>query len=184
MTQKRGPKTPEGKARSAQNATKHGLLSARVVLEDEDLCEFEEFAARMRTELQPVGELEQSLADDIIFFRWRSKRSVKIETALLDQTYGRVMAVDTHTPAGQRRTKALTASVNNHLLENVQRYGTKHQRDFYTALHELKALQASRLLHLPLVPGAIRVTIVAPRPGSGDETTPERPVIQAPQLDI
>ena len=184
MTQKRGPKTPEGKARSSQNATKHGLLSARVVLEDEDLPEFLEFAARMRAELQPAGELEDSLVDDIIFYRWRSRRGVKIETALLDETHGNVMACDTRTPPGQRRRKALTASVNNHLLENVERYRTKHQRDFYAALHELKALQASRLLHIPLVPGAIRVTVVAPRPAADENVLPEPPAIQAQQLDI
>jgi hypothetical protein len=37
----RGPKTPEGKARAAQNALKHGMRAQKyVVLPDEDAAEF------------------------------------------------------------------------------------------------------------------------------------------------
>ena len=43
----RGPRTPEGKARSAQNALKHGMRALRyVVLPDEDGVEFQ--ASRRR----------------------------------------------------------------------------------------------------------------------------------------
>jgi hypothetical protein len=39
----RGPKTPEGKAKSSQNATKHGLGSRSLVLETENHPLFVEY---------------------------------------------------------------------------------------------------------------------------------------------
>jgi hypothetical protein len=52
----RGPKTPEGKARSAQNALKHGMRAQKyLVLPDEDAAEFAELQAALVEELAPVG---------------------------------------------------------------------------------------------------------------------------------
>ena len=36
-----GPRTPEGKARSSQNALKHGLLARDAVMADEDPAEYD-----------------------------------------------------------------------------------------------------------------------------------------------
>jgi hypothetical protein len=59
----RGPKTLEGKARSAQNALKHGLRAQKhVVLPEEDAAEFAELQAAMVAELAPVGALQTVLA--------------------------------------------------------------------------------------------------------------------------
>jgi hypothetical protein len=45
----RGPKTPEGKARSAQNAFKHGMRAQKyVVLPEEDADEFADLEAEVR----------------------------------------------------------------------------------------------------------------------------------------
>ena len=59
----RGPKTPEGKARAAQNALKHGMRAAKyVVLPEEDGAEFAAAEAAMVEELAPVGALQAVLA--------------------------------------------------------------------------------------------------------------------------
>jgi hypothetical protein len=50
----RGPKTAEGKARSPQNALKHGLCARRfAVLGDEDLAAFDALEAALTAELAP-----------------------------------------------------------------------------------------------------------------------------------
>jgi hypothetical protein len=59
----RGPKTPEGKARAAQNALKHGMRAQiLVLLPDEDAAEFHALEAALLDELAPVGALQVVLA--------------------------------------------------------------------------------------------------------------------------
>jgi hypothetical protein len=58
----RGPTTPEGKARSSQNALKHGLCAERfAVVGDEDAQAF----AALEGELAPDGTLQRLLAGRI-----------------------------------------------------------------------------------------------------------------------
>ena len=55
----RGPKTARGKARSAQNALRHGMRALKyVVLPDEDAVEFQALEAALVDELAPVGALQ------------------------------------------------------------------------------------------------------------------------------
>jgi hypothetical protein len=68
----RGPKTPEGKARSAQNALKHGLRAAKhMVLPVEDAGEFAALEAALTLELVPVGTLQAILVGRIARAAWR-----------------------------------------------------------------------------------------------------------------
>ena len=56
-----GPKTPAGKAAVRLNALTRGLLSEEILLPGEDEVALRELAESLRTELQPVGELETLL---------------------------------------------------------------------------------------------------------------------------
>jgi hypothetical protein len=59
----RGPTTPEGKARAAQNALRHGLRAQKyVVLPEGDGAEFAAPEAALLEELAPVGALQTVLA--------------------------------------------------------------------------------------------------------------------------
>jgi hypothetical protein len=59
----RGPKAPEGKARSARNALQHGLRAEKyVVLPDEDWDEFVTLEAALTAELAPDGTLQSIIA--------------------------------------------------------------------------------------------------------------------------
>jgi len=62
----RGPTTPEGKARSARNALKHGLRAQTfLVVGDEDPEGFEALEAALAAELAPKGALQGMLAGRI-----------------------------------------------------------------------------------------------------------------------
>ena len=81
--QSTGPSTARGKAVACQNATRHGLLSAKLFLEDEDPEEFQALFADLAGSLNPVGALELTLVERIAVTIWRQRRLVHAETASL-----------------------------------------------------------------------------------------------------
>ena len=67
---------PEGKARSSQNALKHGLWAQKyVVLPEEDVAEFEALEAAMIQGLAPVGAPQTVLARRVAMAAWRLARA-------------------------------------------------------------------------------------------------------------
>ncbi len=88
-----GPKTAEGKAAVHLNAMKHGLLSREVLLPGEDEAAFAELGERLRAELQPVGELESMLVEQIISAYWRLHRLRRVEAGIFTfELYGELAA--------------------------------------------------------------------------------------------
>jgi hypothetical protein len=92
---KRGPATPEGKARSAMNALKHGLRArCFVLLPEEDPAEWAEHLADLRRCLAPEDEAEEKLLSALAVAMWneiRADRSgAEVLTAIpLDSSHGR-----------------------------------------------------------------------------------------------
>ena len=79
-----GPRTEEGKARSSQNAVKHGLTSnKRLLLPDEDEEDFRRFEAELKHTYMPLNYIEAELVDDIISIQWRRKRAAALEARIL-----------------------------------------------------------------------------------------------------
>jgi hypothetical protein len=78
----KGPRTAEGKARSAQNALKHGLCAQKFVVGDEDPREFAALEAAMTAELAPAGAVQGLLAGRIVRAAWRLQRADQIEGEL------------------------------------------------------------------------------------------------------
>lgn len=75
------PTTPEGKAVSAVNATKHGILSTRLFLSDESPDEFAELQDELRLALHPEGAYELLLVERMAVTIWRQRRLIRAETA-------------------------------------------------------------------------------------------------------
>lgn len=76
-----GPTTAEGKAMASRNATRHGLLSARMFLDDEDPAEFHDLCAALAQSLAPADAIEDALVERIAVSLWRQRRLVTAETA-------------------------------------------------------------------------------------------------------
>jgi hypothetical protein len=81
-----GPKTPEGKARSAQNALRHGLCAQKfVVLGDEDAQAYAALEAAVLEELAPHGTVQRLLAGRIVRAAWRLERAERIEGEMFEE---------------------------------------------------------------------------------------------------
>ena len=61
-----GPRTVEGKARAAGNAVKQGL-GAQVIRDPGERQRFEGRLAKLRADLEPMGEMEEALVERIAF---------------------------------------------------------------------------------------------------------------------
>src|SRR3954449_7659048 len=80
----RGPMTAEGKARSAQNALKHGLRSAEFgLLPDEDPDAWESHLAGVRATYAPQDPVEVHLIEGIAVAQWRELRADRVEADVM-----------------------------------------------------------------------------------------------------
>jgi hypothetical protein len=133
----RGPKSPEGKARSAQNALKHGLRAQKyVVLPEEDAGEFADLEAAMIAELTPVGALQTVLARRVAVAAWRLARADRIEVELFAR---RSWGADANPGIAMIRDGNGSRS-----FETLLRYRGAAMAEFWRALKTLKALQAEQ----------------------------------------
>jgi hypothetical protein len=132
----RGPKTPEGKARAAQNALKHGLRAEKfLVLPDEDAAEFEVLEAALIDELAPVGRLQAVLAQRVVSAAWRLARADRIEAEVIaERRYG----------AGGLGLALIRDGNGTRSFETLLRYRGAALAELWRALRTLKALQAEQ----------------------------------------
>jgi hypothetical protein len=133
-----GPRTEEGKARSARNSTKHGLTARHVVLSNEDRLDYEELRAQLISEHQPVGTQELLLVTQIVDSFWRMQRAKLLETAALESEIG---WHDSTTDALDMFAAWRAAQKD---LDKLRRYVGSFERSYYRALAELRRMQAER----------------------------------------
>jgi hypothetical protein len=79
----RGPVTPEGRARSSQNAIRHGLSAKSVVLPTESGEQFQLLLDSYIDQFHPQTPVETELVVLMAAARWRLRRICGIETNLL-----------------------------------------------------------------------------------------------------
>jgi hypothetical protein len=119
-----GPKTAEGKAKSAQNAIKHGIFATRFLYgaSAEDVAEMEAAIQEMRDYYQPVGKLEEMLVEKIV-----------VECA----RYARILGLEEQ----ELSRKHAFFGVG---LDRFGRYSTSTNRALSRAMEDLARVQAAR----------------------------------------
>ncbi|MGH6899447.1 MAG: hypothetical protein ACREJ5_23335 [Geminicoccaceae bacterium] len=162
----RGPKTPEGKARSARNALKHGLRAQKhVVLADEDAAGFAALEAALADEMAPQGVLQRILVGRIARAAWRLDRAERLEVELFAE---RLLSIRDGGPG-----LALIRDGNGtRSFETLLRYRGAATAELMRSLRTLKALQAEA--PLPVEPAAGAARAFAPR-WKGRRASADRP---------
>jgi len=119
-----GPKTPEGKATSSRNAITHGIFAKQFFAgaAPETLKEMQELAAGIWAHYQPMGTIEELLAEKLC-----------IEAA----RYGRVLKIELHELARKDAFFSLA-------VDRVGRYGAGVNRELYRVMDQLERIQTER----------------------------------------
>jgi hypothetical protein len=186
-----GPTTPEGKARSSQNATRHGLLSQIVCLSNESKEAFEKVMDDYCQRLGPVDEVEKGLVEEMVAAAWRSRRAIAIETQMMD------VAMESHPTATSeidRLTSGFSDLSGNPKLNTLIRYQTRlhqrHSRLLRDFILLRKAIPPNSEGPCPsLIPvSAADIPVVSPPPpcpdSTGDSSPDPAPADTAPEAPV
>jgi len=116
-----GPRTTDGKARSAQNAFRHGLrarLDPAALVPATEQSDYADFLRDIRDQLDPQSALEDLLVERIALLGWKLRRHAQAEAHLLDLANQRELD----------RIQALNRAAqeqHDHQLAHNQRYRIK-----------------------------------------------------------
>jgi hypothetical protein len=149
-----GPKTPEGKARAAKNATRHGLLSRDLVLSGESRRQLDTLRASLVDTLRPVGELELLLVERAVSCVWRLRRLLRLEVELVER--------DRWSYSGEDHGASLAWVRHEGTFNTMNRYEVTLERSLYRALHELERAQAARQGKAVPLPQVLDVDVSGP----------------------
>ena len=131
-----GPNSPEGKAKSAQNRTVHGLTGAFQVLEGESQEKFDALVHQLMIDEQPLGIAEIELVKKMAEHIWLSERASRFQEAcflVMPQTPDQIANVEAEIRVRPE-------------LERYTRYQAHHDRAYARASAELLKRKKERRL--------------------------------------
>ena len=166
-----GPRSPEGKAKVAQNALRHGLTAQQIIVRDDEREEFEAMEAELLHDTKPCNGFEGELVAQILHAQWNMRRVRILETSLFDPETGLDPLADPDL---------------DHKLDRYSRYYARFERSWYRAMRKLTELQTSSVINnsqhgntmLPLID---QVKLRRPQKQT-QKPVPSDPVAAAEQL--
>jgi len=168
-----GPKTPDGKQRSAQNSYKTGIFARQLFFNTDagrkEWEAYEGFVAAMYEHYQPVGIMEETLVDRVVSAAVRSARVLWFETeafARKDTFWGNCIdkVLRYQTTTDRQLTKAIE------LLEEVQQKRKQAKGRGQTDSGSESGGVPKNPCGVPWVPGSGDQERLAPEPPNLSET--------------
>src|SRR3954452_9704618 len=136
-----GPRTEEGKSRSARNSTKHGLTSTAVVLPNESQEELDQFRDDIVASYAPADEHEHALAVVVAETFWRKKRMYRLEAAFMSS---RMKSLADQEDADEALVRLFTDPAEMTQARLMLRYVTAAERAYKNGRGEVEKVQAFR----------------------------------------
>jgi hypothetical protein len=124
-----GPTSPEGKARVAQNALRHGLTARHLVIRDDEHEEFAALQDSLAAQLHPQGPMESLAFQELLHAAWSLQRFRRIEAE-----------------ASRGTVEDFTDPATIAVLDRLTRYQARAQRAWERASQQLRVLQTDRAL--------------------------------------
>jgi hypothetical protein len=153
-----GPRTPEGKARSSQNALKSGIDSHAQIIRHETPAELEHLKFEYHGRFLPNTPEQRMLVDTLIDCEWLLRRFRRIEAEIwVEGMRDRV------------HPTILAESFNrmDETFARLQRRIDATQRNYRHALHELERLQAEETPLADALPDPVSPRIQTSEPPNG-----------------
>src|SRR5215831_2248857 len=144
-----GPTPEEGKAKSALNSLRHGLLAGTLVLRTESQPKFLAVLNGYLDDYNPEGQTENDLVEQIAASKWQQQRCWTLITALVDITMDRMeQEIDAEFTQMDNATRTALAFVKegdpSAGLALLNRYAARHGREWHRAIRTLRAIQKER----------------------------------------
>ncbi len=141
-----GPRTHEGKQRSAMNATRHGLTGRTIVMPYEDMDAYHVFCKELIESLAPETPVERQYAQAFCDTQWRLNRARSLEDAMLSlghfEQAGNIEA--NHCQVHAALTAARVFRDDSKSFVNLSLYEQRLHRTLEKSLKQLQTLQAER----------------------------------------
>jgi len=134
-TRSTGPRTPEGKAISSQNAVRHGLAAGFRLLPGEDTAAYEQLMQSYEDEFDPQSDHEAFLVTQLVQSRWKIDRIDRLQSEAFDQMLA------TGTDATSTDAKILHGLNTSTLFDRLERYRAAAERTYHRAHRELTQLR-------------------------------------------
>ena len=140
-----GPRTPEGKRNSSQNAISHGFLARSILLPGESAARFHALLASYARRFQPASQDEHDLVETMAVCRWRLLRIWTLESSALSHEQRQQSASTAHEePPTQIMLAARALDHPPRSQETLARHEVRLDRAWHRAADRLREIQAAR----------------------------------------
>jgi hypothetical protein len=139
-----GPKTPEGKYRSSQNALRHGLTSQIVVMPGEEIGTYKAHFQSFEDEYKPKGPTEAHLVQTLADTAWRMQRVSSLENNLLSIDGEKIQLDRDWRRNALAEAASITKAERTRTFAILSLHDQRLHRKFEKTLKLLRQVQADR----------------------------------------